>query len=211
MNSECWFVFDFDGTLADSFRMAHRIFNQLASRYGFHPVEERDVEVMRRKTAREFFSARGISQLLMPMLAIQAHHELARHIREIPPVEGIAAVLPLLKQQGHRLGILTSNAAENVKAFLHTHHLQEYFDFIYCSRDVFGKDRRVKALMRKYRLTPDQVIYVGDTDADIHAAQKAGIRVAAVTWGYQAREVLSVLHPTWLLETPSQLADILHS
>ena len=209
MSCECWFIFDFDGTLADSFRTAHHLFNQLATRYGYHPVEERDVELMRRKTAREFFTARGISQFLLPVLAIQGRRDLARHIAEVPPVAGIAEVLPRLKQLGHHLGILTSNATENVEAFLHTHQLQNFFDFIYCSRDMFGKDRRVKALMRKYRLAPEQVIYVGDTDADVLAAQKAGIRVAAVTWGYQAREVLSVLNPTWLLDTPSQLAEIL--
>ena len=210
MSDASWFIFDFDGTLADSFTTAHRIFNQLAPRYGFKPVEDCDVETMRRKTARDFLAARGVSLLILPILAMQARHELAKHIAGVPTVPGIAEVLPLLRQQGHRLGVLTSNATENVEAFLRTHHLQDYFEFVHCSRDVFGKDRRVKALMRKFRLEPDQVIYVGDMDADIHAAQKAGIRIAAVTWGYQAPEVLSVLHPTWLLDTPFQLTEILN-
>ena len=209
MTSGYSFIFDFDGTLADSFKAAHRLFNKLAPRYGYHPVEESEVEIMRRKTAWEFLAARGVSMLVLPILAMQARHEFTKHVPDIPLVEGIAEVLPLLRQQGHSLGVLTSNARKNVEAFLRHHNLQDSFYFVFSSKDVFGKDRRVKALIRKYKLEPERVIYVGDMDADIHAAQKAGIRMAAVTWGFQAREVLSALNPTWLLDKPAQLAEIL--
>lgn len=211
MNSHTCMVFDFDGTLADSFRRAHAILNELADRYRFRKVQEHEVEAMRNKTTHEFFAAIGVPLLKIPMLAIHARRELNRHMAEIPFVPGMPETLEQLRQAGCRLGILTSNSVDNVDLFLRVNDQRERFDFIHVSRDVFGKDRRVKALIRKYRLVPEQLIYVGDTDSDVLAAHKAGIRVAAVTWGYQARAQLEQARPTWLIETPLELVTLVHA
>jgi len=201
-------IFDFDGTLADSFSMAHRVFNELSGQYNYSPITDADVQVLRKQTATEFFSTLGIPLFKVPLLAIQARHELRRHIADVPPIKGIAEVLPILQQQGYRMGILTSNSTENVSTFLKSHDLQGFFDFTYCSHDIFGKARRIKILMRKYKLRAESTIYVGDMNADIEAAHKAGIRVVAVSWGYQAREVLEKCNPTWSLDEPCQLAEL---
>ncbi len=202
-------IFDFDGTLADSFRMAYQVFNKLSGPFHYHPVAEDEIETMRQKTASDFFSSLGISVFKIPLLAIKARRELRGHIASVPPIKGMPDVLPLLQQQGCKMGILTSNSVKNVQSFLRAHHLEDFFEFTYCSRDMFGKARHIKKLIRKYNLDPAHVIYVGDMNADIEAAQQAGIRIAAVTWGYQAREVLERYHPTWLLDTPAQLAELI--
>ena len=207
-SSDKWLIFDFDGTLADSFKKALQVFNSLAEHYHYRPVSEDEVEMMRRKTAKEFFLSLNISLIKVPLLAIQARHELRQHSADIPPIKGISEALPKLQQQGYKMGILTSNATENVYAFLQSHNLQHFFEFTYCSRDMFGKARRLKALMRKFKLDPAFLIYVGDMNADIEAAHRAGVKVAAVSWGYQAREVLEKHNPTWLLDTPSQLIEL---
>ena len=206
--NDTWLVFDFDGTLADSFLMAHRVFNSLAERHHYRPLPEDGIETMRRQSAKEFIAAHGIPMIKVPLVAMQARHELRQHIADIPPFRGIADVLPILQKQGYRMGILTSNATDNVYDFLESHDLDGFFDFIYCSRDIFGKARRIKALIRKHQLDPASLIYVGDMHGDIEAAHRAGIRVAAVSWGYQAREALASHNPTWLLDTPAELAEL---
>ena len=40
----------------------------------------------------------------------------------------------------------------------------------------------------------EDVVYVGDETRDIVAARKLGIRVAAVTWGYNSSEALEAHH-----------------
>ncbi|NCC50669.1 MAG: HAD family hydrolase [Spartobacteria bacterium] len=203
-----WLIFDFDGTLADTFRTAYKIFNELAGPFNYRQVREDEVETMRRKTARDFFSSLGISMIKIPFLAIQARRELHKHMAEVAPIRGMPEVLPKLKEQGWRMGILTSNATENVRTFLETHNLQSFFEFSYCAHDMFGKAHKLKALMRKYNLDPAGIVYVGDSDADIEAAHQANIKIAGVTWGYQAREVIEKHHPTWLLDTPEQLTTL---
>jgi phosphoglycolate phosphatase len=207
-NNDDWIVFDFDGTIADSFELAHQILNKLAERHGFRPVADSEVEVMRQMSMREFFSTLGISLIRLPMLAVLARRELRAHIAGVPPIAGIPEALQELKKKNIHLGILTSNDPDNVNTFLERHNLRPLFEFVHCSRDVFGKAHRVKALIRKFNLTPEQVIYVGDMDADIDAAHQSGIRVAGVTWGYQAQPILEKHNPTWLFSDPAELLSL---
>ena len=207
ISKDKWLIFDFDGTLADSFEMAHQVLNRLAVRYHYRPVGDDEVEMMRRKTATEFFAALGISLLKVPMVVIQARYELRQLISEISPIKGISDVLSMLQEQGYRMGILTSNATDNVDKFLKKHGRVDFWECVYCSHDIFGKAHHIKTLIRKHRLDPDAVVYIGDMNGDIEAAHRAGVKVAAVSWGYQAREVLEKHNPTWLFDSPSQLAE----
>ena len=43
------------------------------------------------------------------------------------------------------------------------------------------------------RLTPDQCVYVGDSDVDYYTAQNAGMHCISVSWGYRSHEFLRAL------------------
>ena len=42
-------------------------------------------------------------------------------------------------------------------------------------------------------LTPDQCVYVGDSDVDYHTARNAGMHPISVSWGYRSHEFLKAL------------------
>jgi phosphoglycolate phosphatase-like HAD superfamily hydrolase len=64
--------------------------------------------------------------------------------------------------------------------------------------------------MRSSRKTTGQrAVYVGDEVRDIVAARKAGVDVAAVSWGYNTREVLAKHEPDYLIERPELLPTLL--
>jgi phosphoglycolate phosphatase-like HAD superfamily hydrolase len=48
-------------------------------------------------------------------------------------------------------------------------------------------------------------MYIGDETRDIEAAKKIGIGVVAVTWGYQAGDILKAASPDALVEHPGDL------
>ena len=92
------------------------------------------------------------------------------------------------------MGILTSNSSQNVKEFLKNHQL-DVFDFTHSVSKFWGKSSGLKRLIRKYKLKPDHLLYIGDEIRDLEAAKKAGIRFAAVTWGYNSSKALKACHP----------------
>lgn len=200
-------VFDFDGTVADTFNFVLTIINRLSTEFGFRRVEFHEVETLKGKTPQEIISHLRIPTMKVPAIMAQVRRELRKDISSIKPVEGLKRVLLQLRLSNHRMGILTSNSPENVATFLRKNRL-EWFDFISTTSRIWGKSRRLKALLVKRGLQSGEVLYVGDEIRDIEAARKAGVKIAAVTWGYNSRKVLEAHKPDYLVTEPEGLLPV---
>ena len=64
-------------------------------------------------------------------------------------------------------------------------------------------------MLSKYELEPQDAIYIGDEVRDIKSAKKAGIPIAAVTFGFNSKEALEKESPDYLCDTPAELVKIL--
>jgi phosphoglycolate phosphatase-like HAD superfamily hydrolase len=113
-----------------------------------------------------------------------------------------------LKQQGHQLGIVTSNSVENVAAFLEAQEMQGVFDFIGSGLTLFGKGKIIQRIIKQHGLDPATVIYVGDETRDIEAARKIQVRAIAVSWGFNSSQVLAEQNPDFLIHCPSELVNV---
>jgi phosphoglycolate phosphatase-like HAD superfamily hydrolase len=201
-------IFDFDGTIADSFHAVLAISNRLAREFGYDPVHPDDIDQLKNLSSREILRLSGVSPFRLPFLLGRLQRELNREICQLQPIPGISEVLQLLKQQEYRLGIVTSNSRENVAAFLEAHALRSLFDFIGTGLTVFGKGGIIRRILRQQRIDPATVVYVGDEIRDIEAARKIGIRVIAVSWGFNSQEALAAHHPDFLIHRPEELLDV---
>lgn len=201
-------IFDFDGTIADSFDLVLAISNRLAEEFGYPQTCPEDVNHLKNLSSREIFRRSGVSFLRLPFLLRRLRIELNREIRQLQPIPGIQEALWALKRQGNRLGIVTSNSRENVIAFLETQNLLELFDFVDSGLTLFGKSRVIKRTLRQYRLDPTTVIYVGDETRDIEAARRTGVQAVAVTWGFNSSRALGAEYPDFLIHSPAELVKV---
>ena len=62
-------IFDLDGTLADSFSWFGTVINGLARDYGFRPVADDEVELLRRAGAREILHRLEVPRRKLPAIA----------------------------------------------------------------------------------------------------------------------------------------------
>ena len=58
-------------------------------------------------------------------------------------------------------------------------------------------------------LTPDQCVYVGDSDVDYHTARNAGMHPVSVSWGYRSHEFLQGLGDQPVAATMEELWNAL--
>jgi phosphoglycolate phosphatase-like HAD superfamily hydrolase len=65
--------------------------------------------------------------------------------------------------------------------------------------------------LRKESLNPEEVVYVGDETRDIEAAKKSQIKVIAVTWGFNSKQVLAAQNPDFLIDRPEELIKVIES
>lgn len=202
-------IFDFDGTIADTFQAIVTISNQLADEFQYKKMTPTEAQLLKNKTTREIISHLEIPMLKIPLIIAKAKTELFKNISSITPVLGLKDTLEKLKDRDVQLGILTSNSEENVTGFLKNHKL-EVFNFIKTTSKIWSKDHHLSKIIASHNFNPGNVIYIGDEARDIVAAKRLGIKVAAVAWGYNSTQALLANKPDYLLNDPKELLSLVH-
>ncbi len=201
-------IFDFDGTIADTFHAMIQISNQLAEEYHFKQITLTEAERMKDNTLKETIHQLNIPLFKIPIIVAKAKSELFKDIAKILPVTGLKEILTQLKMLGIQMGILTSNSTQNVEEFLKNHDLQ-VFEFIKSTSKIWGKDIHLSKIITARNFSLNDVIYVGDEARDVDAARRSGIKVAAVTWGYNSGKTLLAHSPDYLVHRPEELLQLI--
>ena len=198
-------LFDFDGTIADTFDALLTTTNRLSAEFGYEPTDRDIAKHLQGLTTRELIQRSGISLFKLPRLLRRLRVELQVEIPRSRPFPEMAATLTTLRQQGYSLGIVTSNSAENVALFLDNWQLSALFDSVCTGATLFGKSRVLRKLLAQLQLDPTTTLYVGDETRDIAAAKKVGMPIASVTWGFNAEALLAAEAPDFLIRHPAEL------
>ena len=201
-------VFDFDGTLADTFQAGVEILNILAEEFGFQKLPPEDLAHARDLSTRGLMSQLGIPRMKLHRISKRGTEEMSKRMTDIQPFHDLLVIVRQLHAAGFRLGILTSNSEPNVTAFLQQYDLQ-LFDFIKSSSKLLGKGSVIRKMLKEFQLKPSDVLFVGDEMRDVEAAQETGIHMAAVTWGYNSHASIQALAPDYIVESPAQIISLL--
>ncbi|MBW4682507.1 MAG: HAD-IA family hydrolase [Microcoleus vaginatus WJT46-NPBG5] len=204
-------VFDFDGTIADTLEALIAVINRLAAEFKYKQASRADIEQLKNLSSREIIKDSGVSLFKIPFLLRKVKIELAHEIPRIHPFLGMKEVLTQLRSQGNKLGIITSNSKPNVMTILQKNDVQDLFEFVYAETTLFGKHRVINKFLKKESLNPEEVVYVGDETRDIEAAKKSQIKVIAVTWGFNSKQVLAAQNPDFLIDRPEELIKVIES
>jgi phosphoglycolate phosphatase len=201
-------LFDFDGTIADSFHLGIKIANRLAPKYGLSQFTDDDFKRFRSLPMHKVLKELKIPFYKIPgaiKLALSEYHHL---LSELEPCEEVLEMLNSLKDMQIPMALLSSNDTKNLHGFLKRFGIDE-FRWVEGTSGILKKANRICQQLKKHGLKPSQVIYVGDEVRDIEAAKKCGIRVIAVTWGFQTTELLCSHNPDYLVDKPAQIVDLL--
>ncbi len=206
-------LFDLDGTLIDSgpiilASMRHAVTTVLAREI---PDEELALTI-------------GGQGIVAQMQAIDAERadELLEAYKEhndglhetLEAFDDLLAVLPRLKAQGRKLGIVTAKRHRTVTLALQRFPaLDDDFDLVVAHEDTERhKPDADPVLFAVERLggKPEEAVYIGDSPFDIQAAKAAGVFSVAVAWGgIHPDERLLAEEPDAFVRTPEELLDVL--
>lgn len=201
-------IFDFDGTIADTLSEAADVYNILAEEYGYKKVAAEDIPALRHFNSKKLMKVLGVSKLRLPFVLAKGRKIFKSRIDNLSLIEGMVETLRELRKDAKNFGILTSNSTENVEAFLDKYEIRDLFTFISSTSKLTGKAKHINSISRTFSINKADMLYVGDEIRDVKASQKAGIAVAAVTWGFNSKESLAIENPTYLIEDVKQLLDI---
>ena len=187
-------MFDLDGTLVDT---AQDITNALN-----FAIEPNDIKILTVEDTIKLIGE-GISRLVEKILSVENMHlkseimnrfleyyseHLIEHSKEYPHVKETLENLATVKK-----AVISNKREDLSKRLLEELGLSEYFDLIIGS-DTTGERKPspvpVLYVINKLGLSGDESIIVGDSNYDIEAGKKAGVKTVAVTYGYRPRESL---------------------
>ncbi|MDF2377141.1 MAG: HAD-IA family hydrolase [Verrucomicrobiales bacterium] len=207
VHSKPLLIFDFDGTLANTLETGIGIFNDLAPDYGLKTVALDEARELRKLNTRALLDHLGISRVLAVKLGAHIRKVLHQQMDQVEMIQGTKEAVLELHRAGFRLGVLSSNSAENVRLVLRRFGLLECFSFIEAGVSLFGKSHRILSVLKKESLTPGHAIYVGDETRDMEAARDSKVSGLAVCWGANGREAMETEGPDFCIDHPGELIE----
>lgn len=202
-------IFDFDGTLADTFSLY--IDTAYKSSPNTKRLPDEQINKLRRIPLLTALLRLGIPLWRLPVLALTLRSEMSKRMNEVQPYQGVVPVLLELRDAGHCLHILTSNSKENVQIFLRQHRIERVFrgvDTLFYA-GTLPKAHAMRKLMKRDMLDSSKTYYVGNEVLDIGAAERAGVKSIAVTWGGFDSTKLKKSKPLAVVDNPSELLGLL--
>lgn len=195
-------IFDFDGTLADTYPAFERALDAAIPHFGLRTVSPEDVAHLRTLSAREIISHLGIPLWKVPAVGKFIRERMAAEPLQLFP--GIAQALRILSSAALTLAIVSSNSEANVRRVLgpDLSALVAAFD---CGTSLFGKSSRFKKVIKRTGHTAAETLTIGDELRDAEAAATAGIDFGAVAWGYTTLAGLERTKPKEIFRTSADL------
>ena len=209
-------IFDLDGTLLDTIPAILKTCNLTLQKYSLPPLDA---------TLAKKFVGDGVAKLVERFLlhagGMDAYHSLFQDACQtylalfaqfcmdgVTPYPGIQDTLHALHNAGLRLGVLTNKPQERAEDNIFGFFGEGLFDAIYgITGSRIPKPDAVALLdmVKQFRLTPADCLYIGDTNTDMQTARNASMPKAGALWGFRGRTELECFRPEFLLEHPQEI------
>lgn len=201
------FIFDLDGMLIDSVIYSIKCFNLLFEYYGL-PTYDKNLSDLDYDDFREFlrnnidFSDPGVLDKFVEIYASVPEDSEA--------YEGIHEVLETLINNGRTLAICSNREEENIKEDVMRVFPEINFKYISGYRQGIPDKPdpyRLNEIVEKEGISKDEVIYFGDKDVDILAAENADIDMVVVKWGQGNDKDYANPYPLRAIDSPNDILD----
>jgi HAD superfamily hydrolase (TIGR01549 family) len=197
-------IFDCDGVMFDTSEANKMFYNELLDHFDKPMLTEEQF------TKVHMYTVTSALEYLFPeMQSLEKVYKVLKtigynkFIKYMHMEAGFRELLAKLKQKGYIRGVAT-NRTNTMEKVLHDNDLQNEFDIVVTAADVeFPKpspDQLLK-IMAHFRIRPNEILFIGDSEYDQLAASNAGTMFAA----FKNNSLPADFH----LEHMNQLGEIL--
>ncbi len=180
-------LFDFDGTLADSFAAITSSTNHTRQSYGLPPLPEAEVRS---------YVGYGLDKLMADLVpgapveeavARYRMHHARTMVAETRLMPGVADTIRELARRGLKLGVCSNKRVEFTRELVGALGLGDYFACVLGPDDVGGRAKPDPAMLleglTRLGVSAAEAVYVGDMVVDVRTARAAGVPVWFVPTG----------------------------
>lgn len=211
-------IFDLDGTLLNTLEDLANACNYALEKCGFstHEIEKYRKFVGDGKyklIERTIPEKVKTPEVLNKVLAIYDEYY-GQHMMDVTkPYPGIIELLDVLNEKGLKLAVVSNKpnefAREVVKIFF-----EDRLQLVFGQRANFPTKPNpvtVFEVFENFKVTPEECIYVGDSNVDIVTAKNAGVKSVGVAWGFRGKEELEAEGADFIVYTAEELGKLILS
>lgn len=208
-------IFDLDGTLLNTIEDLHASINYALHTNGFaeQSIEQTKSNVgngVRRLVHLSLPTGTPTDQEEQVFSTFTAHYG-RNYCQKTAPYPRVTEMLHAISAAG-MLRAVVSNKPDDAVQKLVAIYFPGLFNAV--SGERAGIRRKpapdtVNAAMEALGVTPDECVYVGDSEVDVDTARNAHTDCVCVSWGYRSRAALRDAGAKVIVDDADQLADIL--
>jgi len=187
-------IFDFDGTLADSFPWFIKTIDVVTEKFNLKKIDKAEISELRKLDSLNFLKHLNVPLYKLPIISTYMRNMMTENINEIKLIPGMQNLLNSLKEKGYKLAIVSTNSKTNIVKVL-GEELFSLFDHFVAGVSLFGKESKLKKVLKLSGIDKRDAIYLGDELRDIQASKKVGLSCGSVTWGVNDADALAALAP----------------
>jgi phosphoglycolate phosphatase len=206
-------IFDFDGTIADTFRGVRFCFLEALHAFGYDEPDEAKLHTYLGPPLFDSFMLYcHDEETARQMVAKYREVYRAGALLKCDLYDGITDVFAKLSAAGIKLAIASSKPGEFVKRLLGHFDIEKYFDFI--SAPVIGKPEPTKydlitAAVSALDADISSTAMVGDRKFDIEGAKQTGAFAVGVSYGFGTLDELESHGADFICHTPEQISELI--
>ncbi|MBS3081717.1 HAD hydrolase-like protein [Candidatus Pacearchaeota archaeon] len=188
-------VFDFDGTLADTRDLLLKIISKHLLSFEIS-LTKNLLKFFGNAPLEEYLYITGVSKDLIKSVYAGITADFIKEHQKIKPCKNLNAV----KLITVRKIIVSNNSSFFIQKSLNFLKAN-FFEKVYGADQFKNKVTMINSLRKKYRLSPSEIIYVGDKDKDVDVARDVGCHSVIISnkSSWSLREDIIKKKPDYLL------------
>ncbi len=199
-------IFDFDGTLANTFPFVLAMLDELAEKFKTRKLKQEDLPQLRQYPPLKIMRMHKVRIWKLPSILKYTRHRMHRDAHRIDKFEGVDEVIRELATRNIKLGIVTTNTRRIVEQVL-GQEIFKLFDYFVGEVSLFGKPKALRKMLSLAGCENTESLAIGDEIRDLDAALKVKIPFGAVSWGFSSPEALKARNPQFTFTHPSQILE----
>lgn len=208
-------IFDFDGTLADTFNLILASMQAAVKDMNLPPKE---VDEYRKMVG---IRLEDMPAILWPDMEVdkqeyvdtyRKNFEVLKDKYKVTLFPEVKETLKKLHDTGLRMAIATSRSVDSLRRFLEEFGIAGYFDMLVGGESVKnGKPSPdpVLLILNTMGWNAEETMVIGDMNVDILMGTGAGCHTAGVTYGNGTHESLTKVNADYIVNKPNELIQVL--
>ncbi|MBI0426035.1 HAD family hydrolase [Psychrobacter sp. NG27] len=205
-------IFDWDGTLMDSIGLIVDSMHVAGEAHGFETTDKavQDIIGLSLMKGIEILYRQADESQKLAIQQSYADYYIANS-HSTPLFAPIEAMLQTLQQQGKKLAVATGKKRKGLDRVLDASQSHHYFVMTRCADEAGSKPdpQMLTDILDYTQQNVSDAVFIGDSIYDIQMATALGMTSIAVDYGTATSAELAEQNPTYQVDTPQALVDLL--